>query len=228
MAVKPFRLSFEYAGKRYDDANRGLKAVADSVALPIVDLGPDVMETFKDILDSVADAMATRHSAGWSPGKVNPKGARTGRLNKRTGRMVKSIYRSVSVVQRNEEVIGTIGGNLSARTHEFGATIRPKRAKMLAIPLPGALSARGAPIRPKPRDWPNLFIIKSKKGNLLLVRKVSGRIVPMYYLTKGPVKIPKRLGMQATLDKAAPVFVDMLFDRLLKKIHAFNPVTGGG
>ena len=220
MAEKPFKLSFNFAGKRFDDASRGLKAVADSVALPLTDLSPDVRDMFKDILDTTASAIAQRHSSGWSPGVKRPAGARTGRLNRRSGAMIQSIFRSVSVTTNGDEVRGTIGGNIQARTHEFGAVIRPKRAKMLAIPLEGAMSARGVPLRPKPRDWPNLFIIKSKKGNLLLVRKVSGRIVPMYFLTKGPVRIPKRLGMQETLNKAAPVFVDMLFDRLLKKINS--------
>jgi len=218
---KPFRLEFNYAGKRYDDASEGLKAVAESVVLPLVDLSPEVKKMFKDILDTVAHAMAERHQGGWSPGKKNPTGARTGILNRRSGEMINSIFRSVSVQTDGDEVRGTIGGNLTARTHEFGAIIRPRRAKMLAIPLPGAMSARGVPLRPGPRDWPNLFIIKSKRDNLLLVRKVGGRIVPMYYLTKGPIRIPKRLGMQATLDKAAPVFVDMLFDRILKQINQF-------
>ena len=221
MAQKPFRLEFNYAGKRYDDASKGLKAVADSIALPLTDLSPDVREMFKDILDTVAHAMAERHSAGWAPGRTNPRGVRSGILNRRSGEMIASIFRSVRVDSNAAEVTGRIGGNNTARTHEFGAVIRPVRAKMLAIPLEGAMSARGVPLRPKARDWPNLFIIKSKRGNLLLVRKVGSRIVPMYFLTKGPVRIPKRLGMQATLDKAAPVFVDMLFDRLLKKINAF-------
>ncbi len=223
MAEKPFRLTFDYAGKRYDDASRGLQAVAESVALPIIDLTPDVQEMFRDILDTVASALSQRHSSGWSPGVTRPKGERTGRLNRRSGRMIQSIFRSIEVRTDKDEVTGTIGGNIAARSHEFGAMIRPRRAKMLAIPLPGAMSARGVPLRPKPRDWPNLFVITSKKGNLLLVRKVAGRIQPMYLLTKGPVRIPKRLGMQATLDKAAPVFVDMLFDRLLKKINNFTP-----
>ena len=221
MAKKPFRLSFDYAGTRYDDAAIGLAAVAESVAIPLLELSPTVQELFKDILDTTAHAMSDRHKRGWSPGQKNPKGVRAGILSKRSGAMIDSIFRSVSVTTSGDEVRGTIGGNHVARAHEFGAVIRPKRAKMLAIPLPGAMSARGVPLRPKPRDWPNLFIIKSKRGKLLLVRKVSGRIVPMYFLTKGPIRIPKRLGMQATLDKAAPIFVDMLFDRILREINKF-------
>ncbi len=219
MAKPEFSLTFEYGGKRFTDAARGLNAFADAVYVPLDDLGPEVKKVFKDILDTVADAMKQRHSDGWSPTRKGPLGDRAGRLAKRSGKMVKSIQRSVKVKRLNKkEVIGAIGGNVAARTHERGAVIRPRKKKFLAIPLPAALDSRGVPKKTKARDWPNLFVVTSKKGNLLLVRKKGAGIEPMYLLTKKAV-IPRRLGLQATLTKAAPTFNDLLFDLIVRKIQ---------
>jgi hypothetical protein len=97
--------------------------------------------------------------------------------------------------------------------HETGGTIRPKRRRMLAIPLPAALTEgrqlKGEAVRLAPAAMKfgktqirkgertlyarkDLTFIKSKKGNALLVKKVGDRIVPMYVL-KASVKIPARM-----------------------------------
>lgn len=50
-----------------------------------------------------------------------------------------------------------------ALAHEYGATITPKRSKMLAIPLPAALTPSGV-MRMPPRAYGDaLFLFKSKK-----------------------------------------------------------------
>lgn len=66
----------------------------------------------------------------WKP--LNPF-FRTGQPLRDTGRLQRSI---TSKVEGDAAVIGT---NVRyARTHQFGATILPKAAKRLAVPVPGA------------------------------------------------------------------------------------------
>lgn len=75
----------------------------------------------------------------------------------------------------------------------IGGPIRPKRAKMLTIPLPG--------VKGEAKEYPDAFIIKSKKGNVLLVEPSDDEsgfkplfllrdevtIDPFYWFTK-PIK----------------------------------------
>ncbi len=69
-----------------------------------------------------------------------------------------------------------------ARILEKGGIIRPKTKKMLTIPLPG--------IKGKAANFPNAFIIKSKKGNILLVEKKGEKGLRPLFVLKKQVKIP--------------------------------------
>lgn len=70
-----------------------------------------------------------------------------------------------------------------ARILEKGGTIKAgKTAKMLTIPLPG--------IKGKAANFPNAFIIKSKKGNILLVEKKGKKGLRPLFVLKKQVKIP--------------------------------------
>lgn len=60
--------------------------------------------------------------------------------------------------------------------------IKPKKAKMLTIPLPG--------IKGRAANFPNAFIIKSKKGNILLVEKKGKKGLRPLFVLKKQVKIP--------------------------------------
>lgn len=80
---------------------------------------------------------------------------------------------------------GHIIGPGYIKAHEEGATIRPKNAKALAIPLPAALRPDGTPKLPGPRSWQNVaktFIYKSKKtGRAYIAYKgASGRLTLLY------------------------------------------------
>ena len=70
-----------------------------------------------------------------------------------------------------------------------GGTIRAKRSKYLTIPLVAEAYARSA------RRFPDLFVIKSKKGNLLLVKpdKSSGSVPRQKFSAKKEAKrkLPK-------------------------------------
>ena len=75
-----------------------------------------------------------------------------------------------------------IGTNVKyARIHHEGGTIRPVKAKYLAIPLTPAAKAN------RPRDFENTFI---KEG--IIYRKVDDTKIEALYVLKKEVKIPAR------------------------------------
>jgi hypothetical protein len=72
-----------------------------------------------------------------------------------------------------------------ARVHEFGATIRPRTAQFLAIPLPAARGRR-------PREFTHTFI---RKG--IIFQRVGSRVIPLFVL-KRSVTIPARPVLRPT------------------------------
>jgi len=93
----------------------------------------------------------------------------------------------------------------SAPLQEHGGEVRPVTAKKLAIPLKAAKHGSGIPKGP-PRSFPNTFIQKSKRGNLLIFQMTGKKrpknlpegandpsIVPLFVL-KDRVRVPGRLG----------------------------------
>lgn len=71
------------------------------------------------------------------------------------------------------------GGNPGTWVHEKGATITPRSAKNLAIPLAAARTGAGVPKVSGPRAWPKpLKLIVTKSGKKLLIEpKLSQRTV---------------------------------------------------
>lgn len=80
-----------------------------------------------------------------------------------------------------------------ARIQEYGGVIEPTSAKYLTIPLTD--EARKKP----PRQWNDLTVIKSDRGNLILAQVpregqgagVEGGIIPQFVLTKRVVLPPR-------------------------------------
>lgn len=210
-------MEFEYRGKRYKDAEKGLQALAGST-FPVERAGPAVSQELRAILNGLADAMGQQHGGGW-PGGTSVAGARPGSLSRRSGRLTASIKRSVRVSgDLTSEIQGLIGSDLVyARTHEFGARIRARRAKYLTIPLKAALNSDGTPKRRSAREWDNTFVQESKAGNLIIFQKRGKRIVPLYVL-KQTVFVPPRLGLGDALQKGAPDIGDRLIQTVLKEI----------
>jgi len=190
-------IELNWRGQRYKDVQRGLKAVASDVERSFEEAGPIVRKTLNDYMEGVVKSVAARADGAY-PGGTSPAGAFPGTLSKRSGGLLASL---------NPDRITVTGDGLSeiavsftltgiANVHERGATIRPKRAKYLTIPLPAALTKRGTPIKPNARAWKNTFVLKSKKGNLLIMQKKGkGDMVPLYVLKK-QVVIPKRLAFE--------------------------------
>ena len=211
----PMNIEFQFRDKRFTDASAGLKAFNDALKKDWDGSAKVLSRELKTFLDSVAQALASRHSGGW------PGGTGADTLSRRTGALVNSIIASVRV---NGETFATIQGSIGsdvpyAGIQEFGGTIVPKNATYLTIPLPAALDGSGVPLYAKARDWPNTFVARSKAGNLIIFQKRGSSIVPLYVL-KTSVTIPPRLGMKKTLDAGLPYFVGRAMDALVAGITA--------
>lgn len=205
-----------YDGKEFKVAHQAIWALYQSLDDGYrLRLPPIVRDALERYLRKVATVVATRNSGSW------PGGTSGSSLSRRSGNAFKSIHDSVKVTGGRTQLYtlrGHIGGNFYLKTHEFGATIKAKGNGWLTIPLPAALRSNGTPIAQSAREWNDTFIIKSKKGNLLIVRSrrwgttqarangFSGNLVLLYVLKK-QVKIPARLGMSLTLDQLAFSFM---------------------
>lgn len=208
----PLTIEFEFRNKRYNDAQVGLNAFARHLNSGIDRLGPVLSKQMRNFLNSVALALSKRHGAGW------PGGTTDNSLSKRSGKLVQSIKESVRVTGTSlKDIEGAIGGAFYARIHEFGGTIRAKNVKYLTIPLPAALNVNGTPKKRSAREWDRTFVIRSKKGNLLIVQKVGKNIVPLYVL-KTSVTIKPRLKMGDTLRTGVPHFVDKAMAAMAKEL----------
>lgn len=140
------------------------------------------------------EQMEARMSRAWSYRNT------TDRLSRRSGALVASL---------NSKIVGEKLDGLSLRatvgdsrtrdyvfSQEYGATIRPKRAKYLTIPAEGNYTAGGR-VR-----YESLGALISAKGDQV-VKKGLGIFLrtgatdrsdkPMFWLSKGPVRIPARL-----------------------------------
>jgi len=108
-------------------------------------------------------------------------------------------------MERKKIRVGIVGGNAGsdimaiAHAHEYGATIKPKKGKYLAIPLTKEAQAAGSP-----RAFSDLRFVNAKGGNLLMVRdkkKRGGKTESeaMYLLVKS-VTLPERSFIRASFD----------------------------
>lgn len=207
---------FEYRNQRWSEASKGLAAFAQVTQRNFDTLNPILKKQLKKYLTGVARGLRIKHSRRW-PGGTSPS-----TLSRRSGTAVASILSSVKVTGSDLNTIrGLIGGVGYLKTHEFGAVIRPKNGKYLTIPLPAALNANGTPKFQSARQWPNTFVLKSKKGNLLIVQRVGKDIVPLYLLTDRVV-IPARLGMGDALRAGVDYFVDEVMAEFVRSF-----VSGG-
>lgn len=96
-----------------------------------------------------------------------------------------------------------------AATHEFGARVRAKQGGYLAIPLDAAKTAVGV-ARGKPRDFENTFVVRTKRGNLVIMQRRAGeQAVPLFALVKS-VRIRRRPSLGPAVKRHMPQFVEAL------------------
>lgn len=162
------------------------------------------------------------------------KGSLTGRpgVRRRTGTLARSVFVGVTGKvdegNRSAALVITIGGGASkyAPIHEFGGTITARKSKFLAIPLPAARTASGVSRYASPRDVPGLKLIKSRAGNLLLVKERRGRggatQIEPWYVLKRSIQIPPRLDFFRTFKDEAPGMQVKLGEAVDKATEGFN------
>jgi hypothetical protein len=132
-------------------------------------------------------------------------------LQRRTGRLGQSIAHRVE--EEGTAILGRLGVLKGDRTlvyaaaQEYGATIVPKRAKVLTIPLAAAKYPAGAPrftAREAAERYPGgTFWQKSRRGNLILFGRTPTGIVPLF-VGKTSVTIKPARYLQSTIDETVP------------------------
>lgn len=117
------------------------------------------------------------------------------------GKLRQQLISDVKVVGTNiNNLRGSINGPIYGRAHEYGALIKPKRAKALTVPLDYAKFSNGAPKRKSAASWRHLgtFILKRKNNSFIVYKLASGKIRYLYVLKK-QVVLPARLGLRQTI-----------------------------
>lgn len=97
-------------------------------------------------------------------------------FHRRTGELFNSISATAGHDSAGRMQILAVATSRSARLREFGGTVRPKHSRMLAIPLPAALTPGGVPRRASPlrETSKDLRFVKTRRG-AFLVRDVGGQ-----------------------------------------------------
>jgi hypothetical protein len=115
-----------------------------------------------------------------------------------TGDLTRSIQivRPARVV--DDFVIGQWGSTdlAYALILEIGGTIRPKKAKFLAVPVTDAARKAGSP-----RNMPGLVYVQSVKGQPMLVEEFTGKV---QYILKKLVTIPAHPYLRPAADAIYP------------------------
>lgn len=202
-----------YRGRRMSVDAAIQRAILDLRHFRAVRLPAAARRALQEYLNFVRDDVLRRTSAAW------PSGTGGNSLSSRSGTAKRSIAESVQVTGRDLHTLrGMIGGIWYLKTHENGATIRPKRSQYLTVPLSAALNPNGTPKKRSAREWSNTFVQRSKKGNLLIFQKQGRRILPLYVLKK-QIDIPRRLGMWDSLNKNADKFIKLMEDMVVKEFQ---------
>lgn len=148
-------------------------------------------------------------------------------LRSRSGRLKSSIAGSVKGESGGSFAIvlragGRVGGYSVpyAAAHEFGATITPKRAKFLRIPLPAARTAAGVDryATPLRQTGAGMFHVRrSASGRLLLFNNATGE--PWYLLVRQS-KVRARPFLRPSLTEAGEKLPGRIQKRLRDAVMA--------
>ena len=141
----------------------------------------------KQLLEAIGIVVTRDIKRRIRDGKITPHSKNSGTTLVKFGKLVNSI---THVVSGNHVIVGT---NLKyARILHEGGTIRPVKAKYLAIPLTKEAAVR------KPRDWQGTFI---RKG--IIFRSLEGGKIDTLYALKTQVVIPARPYMYISEDTSS-------------------------
>lgn len=133
----------------------------------------------------------------------------TFRLRRRTGRLAASVTTNVTATADGAELRLLSGGGVVryARLQDKGDTIRPRFARMLAIPIAAGLTAAGVPRWASPRDVPGGFWLRRPGRPPIFVRPAGRKIkgirarLDLLFVGAASVKVPpSRFATDAMLD----------------------------
>lgn len=112
------------------------------------------------------------------------------------------------------------------KTHEYGAqgvnAIKAKPGKALAIPVGPSLTPAGVAKYKSPRDVPDLFMLKYKRANTgkqIVLAKVQGRKLVVYFILVKKVEVKPRLGMRKMWYEKLPGVIPILQEEIMDKIR---------
>lgn len=211
-------IEVQIGGRLYAEVAAGFVALATDIETSfdkaVVRANPLLLQSLR----KVSAELVKMHGKGWNGSTVSS----SSNLQRRSGEGLRSIVNSVRVAAQGGNLIavGEIsGGTLSF--HEEGGTIRAVRAQYLTIPLPAALDPRGVPLKERARDWDNTFVKRSRKGNLIIFRKLrTARDLTPLYILKSSVYIRPRLRMEPTLMTEMTYFENKLLEEMSDIIDA--------
>lgn len=134
----------------------------------------------------------------------------TFRLRRRTGRLAASVTTNVTATADGAELRLLSGGGVvrHARLQDKGGTIRPRFARMLAIPIAAGLTAAGVPRWASPRDVPGGFWLRRPGRPPIFVRPAGRKIkgggrarLDLIFVGAASVTVPaSRFATDAMLD----------------------------
>lgn len=210
-------LQLEWNGRRYASVDTGLRAFAAANDKSLDAYFPLVRRLLDEYMKAVLLSVRSRVGGAY-PGGTSSPGAKPGTLSRRSGGLLASLSDDRVKVGGGDASEVSVSYTLSgiAAVHERGAIITAKKAKYLTIPLPAALNSQGVPLRRGARDWSNTFILRSKRGNLLIVLKQGGKITPLYVLKKS-VKIPPRLNFGDAFSAGRDFLADKIAQQMVRE-----------
>ena len=104
-----------------------------------------------------------------------------------------------------------------AEIQDTGGTIYPKRARRLAVPLPGVPRGMG------PREWPTpLVLIKGR----VLAETRGKRVIPRFVL-KQSVTIPGTRYVEKAMDSSRDALKEVLGEEVAAALREIAAATGG-
>lgn len=110
----------------------------------------------------------------------------------------------------------------AANVHQYGATIRPKRAKMLAIPVSKEAKRVGSP---RANRFPRPLFVHARDGKAVLAEAKSDGTLSVHYVLRRFVVVPPRpfLGYsERTMQKIEKVIQDRAVAWMLKALYGIG------
>jgi phage gpG-like protein len=118
-------------------------------------------------------------------------------LTRRSGNLSRSFRSQITGSKLSDLRLTVYTTSPYAPIHEHGGEVKAKRSRFLTIPLGAAKTAGGVAQRPA-RSFPGAFFFRSRRGSLILARRLEGGGLEPLFVLKERVQIPARLGFLKT------------------------------